>query len=152
MLQIGDTANNITLKGLTKENHLADISLSDFHGKNIVLLFYSMQKALEGNENSKRFDDVFNMLHSAIIILVNKEPLEEQAKLKKHSNLLNFIFLTDPTERVAKIFDAENDNNLTSKSSLFVLNGDLKIMNLWRQTEHMGTVADEIAKYLNEKM
>jgi len=151
MLEIGDTANNITLKGLTKENHMANISLSDFQGKNVILFFYSMEKALNAPEKTKQFGDTFNVLNDAVILLVNKDSLENQIQLKKLSEFSNFIFLTDPNGRAAKIFDTENDNTLSSTSSLFLLNGDLKIINLWKQQEHMGNIADEIYNYIKQK-
>ncbi|MFN5251162.1 MAG: redoxin domain-containing protein [Bacteroidia bacterium] len=120
MLQVGQNAPDFTLFNAEKES----ITLSQFKGRNVVLLFFP--KAFTG-VCTKEFCDVRDNIHvyqnlNAEIIAISVDPESTLAEWKA-SESYNFQMLSDSNKDVSRTYDTIYDTGV-SKRSAFVIDSE----------------------------
>lgn len=123
-LNVGDKAPNFTLRNTEK----AEISLSDYKGKNVVLLFFPLaftgvctEELCSVRDDLSAYDDL-----SAEIIAVSVDSLFTLDKFKNEQGY-NFTLLSDWNKDVSRSYgsfyeDFVLDMKGVSKRSAFVIN------------------------------
>ncbi len=101
MVGEGEKAPHFTLKG----DDGRDVSLSDYHGKKIVLYFYPKdgtpgctKEAIAFRDMAKEFEK-----EDAVILGVSKDGVESHQKFKQKHNL-PFTLLSDPEGKVLDLY------------------------------------------------
>jgi glutaredoxin-dependent peroxiredoxin len=128
-LQIGDQAPNFTLKSTDK----ADVSLSDYSGRNVVVLFFPLAftgvctTELCSIRDNKAFYDKIN----AEVIAISVDSLFTLGKFKEIEGY-NFPLLSDWNKETAAAYGALYDEFVlnmkgVAKRSAFVIDGTGKI-------------------------
>jgi glutaredoxin-dependent peroxiredoxin len=117
MLQVGQNAPDFTLFNAEKES----ITLSQFKGRNVVLLFYP--KAFSG-VCTKEFCDIRDNLHvydnlNAEIIGISVDPASTLAEWKEIEGY-TFNLISDIDKTVSKLYDTLYEVGV-SKRSAFVI-------------------------------
>lgn len=111
-IQIGKTASDFTLTSSDGR----DLKISDFHGKKIVLYFYSKdntsgctKQAVELRDNIEKIQE-----YNAIVLGISPDTL------KSHQNFIEkyqlpFLLLSDPDKEVAKLFEVYKEKKVCGK-------------------------------------
>ncbi|HKB84972.1 MAG TPA: redoxin domain-containing protein [Ignavibacteriaceae bacterium] len=131
-VEIGDTAPEFTLKNQDSE----DMSLSDYKGENIVLLFFPFAFSSVCTKEMRRMQDEFNNnldLDAQVIGISVDSPYT--LKIFRDMNKLNFNLLSDFNKEVSRKYDSlyelynpeKYSYNGVSKRSAFVIGRDGKI-------------------------
>lgn len=101
MVDVGETAPNFTL--LSDEGK--EVSLSDYHGKKVVLYFYPKDGTPGCTKEAQGFRDLVDEFakENAVIIGVSKDSVKSHQKFKeKHK--LPFALLSDPEGKVLDLY------------------------------------------------
>ena len=130
--EIGNTAPDFTLKNQDSE----DVSLSDYKGETIILLFFPFAFSSVCTAEVKRMQDDFNnnMDINAQVIGVSVDS-PYALKAWKESNHINFPLLSDFNKEVSKKYDSfyelyypeKYSYNGVAKRTAFVIGKDGKI-------------------------
>lgn len=122
-LKVGDTAPDFVLKSSEKQ----DVRLSDYRGKNVVLLFFPLAftgtcttELCSVRDHKKEFEDV-----NAEVLAVSVDSLFTLAKFKESLNL-EFPLLSDFNKEVSTLYGSLYDEFVlgmrgVSKRSAFVI-------------------------------
>jgi len=122
-IQIGQQAPDFTLR----DNEKNKVTLSDYRGRNVLLLFYPLaftgtctKELCYMRDNLARYNDM-----NAVVFGISVDSLFAQDKFKKEQNL-NFPLLSDFNKEVSKAYDTIyehffNDMDGVSKRSAFVI-------------------------------
>ncbi len=131
-VEIGDTALEFTLKNQDSE----DVSLSDYKGENVVLLFFPFAFSSVCTKEMRKMQDEFNnnMDIDAQVVAVSVDS-PYTLKIFKDMNKLNFNLLSDFNKDVSRNYDSlyelyypeKYSYNGVSKRSAFVIGRDGKI-------------------------
>ena len=125
MLQVGDKAPEFTLFSESKK----EVSLSDYQGRNVVLLFFPMAftsvctaELCEARDNIAMYDSL-----NAEVIAISVNSIFTLAKFKEEQQL-NFTLLADFNKEVSKSYGTLYENFVfgmkgVSKRSAFVIDG-----------------------------
>jgi len=125
MLQIGDKAPEFTLFSESKK----EVSLSDYQGRNVVLLFFPMAftsvctaELCEARDNIAFYNNL-----NAEVIAISVNSIFTLAKFKEEQKL-NFSLLADFNKEVSKAYGTLYENFVfgmkgVSKRSAFVIDG-----------------------------
>jgi peroxiredoxin len=125
MLQVGDKAPEFTLFSESKK----EVSLSDYRGRNVVLLFFPMAftsvctaELCEARDNIAMYDSL-----NAEVIAISVNSIFTLAKFKEEQQL-NFTLLADFNKEVSKSYGTLYENFVfgmkgVSKRSAFVIDG-----------------------------
>ncbi len=125
MLQVGDKAPEFTLFSESKK----EVSLSDYQGRNVVLLFFPMAftsvctaELCEARDNIAMYDNL-----NAEVIAISVNSIFTLAKFKEEQQL-NFTLLADFNKEVSKSYGTLYENFVfgmkgVSKRSAFVIDG-----------------------------
>ncbi len=135
----------------------AEITLSDFKGKNVVLYFYPKDDTPGCTTESCAFRDAlpdFEKL-DAVIIGLSKCSVKKHDKFKeKHS--LNFPLASDENGSVCEAYGTWVEKSMYGRKymgidrSTFLINKEGKIAHIWRKVKVTGHV-DDVAKVLAEQ-
>lgn len=105
-LKVGDKAPNFTLKSFTPSEDVKDISLSDYEGKNLVILFYPMSfTGVCTNEMctmTENFDSFKGM--NADVIGISVDGTFVQKAFAKQNNI-TFPLLSDYNRKAIRDYD-----------------------------------------------
>ncbi len=118
MLQIGDKAPDFTLK----DKNSAEISLSDFLGKKIVLYFYPRDNTPGCTKQACAFAGLYEEYkkRNFEIIGISKDSTASHEKFaEKYS--LPFILLSDPELQAIKAYDVWQEKKMCGKVSMGVV-------------------------------
>lgn len=123
----GDQAPDFTLTD-DQENQ---VSLSDFHGKTVVLYAYPAAMTPGCTTEACDFRDSLESLHSSGIEVIGISP-DKPAKLAKFREKegLTFPLLSDPDKQVLQEYGAFGEKNMYGKKTMgvirstFVIDGD----------------------------
>ncbi len=131
-VEIGNTAPDFTLKNQESE----DISLSDYKGENVVLLFFPFAFSSVCTKEMRKMQDEFNnnMDIDAQVVAVSVDS-PYTLKIFREMNKLNFNLLSDFNKDVSRTYDSlyelyypeKYSYNGVSKRSAFVIGKDGKI-------------------------
>lgn len=140
-LNIGDYAPEFSLQ----DNNRNEVGITDFRGRWVVLYFYPenntpgcTQEALEFTSFNEDF-----LQFSCYILGVNNGSVESHNDFI-NKNELKVILLSDPENKVSKLYDAY-DNKIIR--STFLVNPEGKIAYSWRNVK-----AQDHAKEVYEKL
>lgn len=134
----------------------ADITLSDFKGKNVVLYFYPKDDTPGCTTESCAFRDAlpdFEKL-DAVIIGLSKCSVKKHDKFKEKYSL-NFPLASDENGSVCEAYGTWVEKSMYGRKymgidrSTFLINKEGKIVHIWRKVKVTGHV-DEVAKVLAE--
>lgn len=131
-VEVGDTAPEFTLKNHESE----DVSLSDYKGQTVVLLFFPFAFSSVCTLEARKMQDDFNNnldLDAQIIGISVDSPYS--LKVWRDINKLNFTLLSDFNKEVSRMYDSlyelyypeKYSYNGVSKRSAFVIGKDGKI-------------------------
>lgn len=125
-LKAGDKAPNFTLFNDEKK----EVSLDDFKGQNVVLLFFPQSFTGVCTEElcSTRDDIAFYQNLNANILAISVDSVFTLEKFKQEQNL-NFPLLSDFNKEVSRAYEALYEDWIlnmkgVSKRSAFVIDGD----------------------------
>ena len=122
-IQIGQQAPDFTLR----DNEKNKVTLSDYRGRNVLLLFYPLaftgtctKELCYMRDNLARYNDM-----NAVVFGISVDSLFAQDKFKKEQNL-NFPLLSDFNKKASTAYDTiyehfYNDMDGVSKRSAFVI-------------------------------
>ncbi|MGB4191230.1 MAG: thioredoxin-dependent thiol peroxidase [Rickettsiales bacterium] len=133
-LKIGDTVTNFTLSSDQQES----VSISDFHGKNIILYFYPKDDTPGCTIEAKDFScltEEFSKLNT-VIIGISKDDIKSHAKFRvKHD--LKHILLADPNLDIIKQFNCWVEKSMYGKKYMgvarktFLINKEGLLERIW---------------------
>ena len=118
MLNIGDKAPGFTLK----DKDGADVSLSDFAGKKVVLYFYPKDNTSGCTKQACAFAGAYGQFRKkgAVVIGVSRDSVASHTKFaEKYS--LPFILLSDPELEVIKAYGVWQEKKNYGKVSMGVV-------------------------------
>ena len=118
MLNIGDKAPGFTLK----DKDGADVSLSDFAGKKVVLYFYPKDNTSGCTKQACAFAGAYGQFKKkgAVVIGVSRDSVASHTKFaEKYS--LPFILLSDPELEVIKAYGIWQEKKNYGKVSMGVV-------------------------------
>ncbi len=126
-LEAGQKAPTFTLK----DQDGADVSLSDFTGKNVIVYFYPAASTPGCTTEACDFRDNINSLKSAgyQVLGISKDPIGPLKKFQEEQGL-NFPLLSDEDLAVHRAYGAYGEKSLYGKTvtgtlrSTFVVDGD----------------------------
>ena len=102
MLKVGDKAPNLTLKS----DQCVDVSLSEFFGKSVVVLYFYPKDNTSGcTKEACSFRDNIQPIQAKNAVVLGVSP----DSVKSHQNFinkqsLNFTLLSDPDHKVAEAY------------------------------------------------
>ncbi len=118
MLNIGDKAPGFTLK----DKDGADVSLSDFAGKKVVLYFYPKDNTSGCTKQACAFAGAYGQFKKkgAVVIGISRDSVASHTKFaEKYS--LPFILLSDPELEVIKAYGVWQEKKNYGKVSMGVV-------------------------------
>jgi peroxiredoxin Q/BCP len=128
------------------------VSLSDFHGRNLILYFYPKANTTGCTHEAMGFRDRmmdFQALKTSIVG-VSGDTVEEQTKFKERYNL-NFPLLADTEFQVIEAYDARRMKSFFGKSFLgivrmtFWIGPDGTIRKIWPRVSVNGHADEALA-------
>ena len=159
-IQIGKTAPDFTLAS----SDGSDLKISDFHGKKIVLYFYSKdntsgctKQAVELRDNIEKIQE-----YNAIILGISPDTV------KSHQNFIEkyqlpFLLLSDSDKQVAKLFEVYKEKKVCEKikmgieRSTFIIDEKGVVQKIYRKVdvkkhlEQVLTALEELSSSLKGK-
>jgi thioredoxin-dependent peroxiredoxin len=108
LLKEGDVAPPFTTQMVTGDN-VAPVSLSDFHGKKVVLYFYPKDETSGCTKEACAFRDGYSKYTNAgLVVLGCSVDSADEHKKFISKNSLPFPLLVDPDKKIAKAYGAAN--------------------------------------------
>ncbi len=148
-LEVGNNIPNCTLQATGDQT----ISLSDFQGKSHVVLYFYPKDSTPGcttqgqnfRDNKAQFDAL-----DTVILGVSRD------KIKSHENFkakqeFNFELLSDPEEKLCKLFDVIKEKNTFGRQymgierSTFLIDKKGLLVKEWRKVKVKGHVDEVLA-------
>lgn len=127
--------------------------LSDFHGKNhVVLYFYPKDNTPGCTTEGQEFRDAYAAFQTAdaVIVGVSRDSLKSHEKFKANQGF-PFELLADPDEQVCTLFDVMKLKNMYGKQvrgierSTFLIDKQGILSREWRKVSVKGHVAEVLA-------
>ena len=152
MLSAGTPAPDFTLPDQNGNN----VSLSDFHGKKVILYFYPKDSTPGCTRQACAFSNSFDRFEAlnAKVIGISKDSVSSHRKFAdKYS--LPFTLLSDPDKRAIQAYDVWKEKKLYGKASMGVVRSacvidENGIIEKAFSNVKPDTNADEIYAYLTE--
>lgn len=118
MLKIGETPEDFTLTN----QEGATISLSDFHGKKVVVYFYPRDNTPGCTTEACAIRDVYDRIleKGAVVLGISADSVASHDNFRKKYNL-PFHLLSDPDKTVLKAFGAWGEKKMYGKVSMGVI-------------------------------
>ena len=125
-----------------------DFNLADYKGQKIVIYFYPRGFTSEGEDFRDKYKS-FKKKNTKIFG-VSKDSLKSHESFK---NKFNFPFelISDPDEKVCKIFDVIKEKSMYGKKymgierSTFLIDSDGKLLKEWRKVKVKGHAEDVLS-------
>ena len=129
-----------------------DFNLADYKGQKIVIYFYPRDNTPGCTSEGEDFRDNYNLFKkkNTKIFGVSKDSLKAHEGFK---NKFNFPFelISDPDEKVCKIFDVIKEKSMYGKKymgierSTFLIDSDGKLLKEWRKVKVKGHAEDVLS-------
>ncbi len=122
MIKVGDKAPDFTLSSNTGGN----ITLSQFFGKkNVILFFYPMDESPVCSREAESFRDKYESFKTqdAEVIGVSSQSVNSHKSFVEHHKL-PFILLSDPENKVRKLYGITSTLGFVPGRATFVINKD----------------------------
>lgn len=138
---MGETAPNFTL--LSDEGK--EVSLSDYHGKKVVLYFYPKNGTPGCTKEAQGFRDMVDEFsrENAVIIGVSKDSIKSHQKFKEKNNL-PFTLLSDPEGKILDLYGVWKQKSMYGKTFMgterttFLIDHDGKVKKVYRKVKVKG--------------
>ncbi|MCI1858439.1 MAG: thioredoxin-dependent thiol peroxidase [Sporolactobacillus sp.] len=154
MLEAGVAAPDFTLESMEGEK----VTLSDFHGKNVVLYFYPRDmtpgctnEACDFRDQNERFAKV-----DTVVIGISPDSVEKHRKfIEKHH--LPFTLLSDPNHEVSSQYGTWQKKKNFGREYMgmirttYLVDKKGVIANSWTKVKVSGHV-DEVYRYVKEHL
>jgi peroxiredoxin Q/BCP len=130
--------------------------LSDYLNKNLILYFYPRDLTPGCTTESNEFNDNLNKIKKLgwNVVGVSRDTIKSHEKfINKYS--FKFPLISDEDEKICKLFDVIKEKSLYGRKymgidrSTFLINRELKILNIWRNVKVKGHV-EEVIKFIKE--
>ena len=130
--------------------------LSDYLNKNLILYFYPRDLTPGCTTESNEFNDNLNKINKLgwNVVGVSRDTIKSHEKfINKYS--FKFPLISDEDEKICKLFDVIKEKSLYGRKymgidrSTFLINRELKILNIWRNVKVKGHV-EEVIKFIKE--
>jgi peroxiredoxin Q/BCP len=146
-LKVGDIAPDFSLI----DEHGLPVSLKDFRGKKIVVLYFYPKDFTPGctaeacnfRDNYKPYQD-----KGAAVIGISLDSVESHAKFSETYNL-PFAILSDKNKEVAKAYDVLGFGNFLTKRVTFIIDKDGKITHIFPKVD-VKQHSEEVLEALEE--
>ena len=130
MLKIGDLAPDFTL--VNKDGQ--SVSLSDFHGKKIVLYFYPKDNTPGCTRQACAFAGLYGEFErrGVVVVGISKDSVSSHQKFAEKYNL-PFVLLADPERKAIEAYGVWQEKKTCGKVSMgvvrttFIIDEDFKI-------------------------
>ncbi len=145
-LNIGDKIPLFTLK----DQNGTDIDIRHYVGKNkLVIYFYPKDESGVCTKEACAFRDSYKHFEDAgaVVIGINSGSVESHRKFEEHHHL-NFTLLSDPDNKVLKLFGIKNVLFLTGRET-FVVDESGKIKFRYRGFLNGNAHVEETMRFLN---
>ena len=129
-----------------------DFNLADYRGQKIIIYFYPRDNTPGCTSEGEDFRDNYKLFekNNTKIFGVSKDSLKSHASFK---NKFNFPFelISDPDEKVCKIFDVIKEKSMYGKKymgierSTFLIDSDGKLLKEWRKVKVKGHAEDVLS-------
>ncbi len=122
MIKVGDEAPDFTLSSNTGEN----ITLSQFSGKrNVILFFYPMDESPVCSREAESFRDKYESFKTqdAEVIGISSQSVDSHKSFVEHHKL-PFILLSDPENKVRKLYGITSTLGVVPGRATFVIDKD----------------------------
>ena len=129
-----------------------DFNLADYKGQKIVIYFYPRDNTPGCTSEGEDFRDNYKSFEekNTKIFGVSKDSLKSHENFK---NKFNFPFelISDPDEKVCKIFDVIKEKSMYGKKymgierSTFLIDSDGKLLKEWRKVKVKGHAEDVLS-------
>ncbi|HIP68445.1 MAG TPA: peroxiredoxin [Chromatiales bacterium] len=148
-ISVGKSVPNFKLEATGEQT----ISLSDFKDKqNVVLYFYPKDSTPGCTTEGQDFRDHYADFKKAdtVILGVSRDSLKSHENFKAKQNF-PFELLSDPEEKLCKLFDVIKEKNMYGKKymgierSTFLIDKDSKLVQEWRKVRVKGHVEEVLA-------
>ncbi|MEY8350470.1 thioredoxin-dependent thiol peroxidase [Bacillus cereus] len=148
MVAVGEMAPDFTLEG----SDGGQITLSDFHGKNVVLYFYPKDMTPGCTTEACDFRDAYGLFREKDTVILGVSPDSANRHLKfieKHD--LPFVLLVDEDHKVAERYDVWKLKKNFGKEymgierSTFLINKDGELVKEWRKVKVKGHIEDVLS-------
>ena len=124
-------------------------TLSDFHGKNVVLYFYPKDNTPGCTTEGIQFRDLYDeyQQHNTYLFGISRDSLRSHENFKAKLGM-QFDLISDPDETLCAMFNVMKMKNMYGKQvrgierSTFVIDGNGKLVKEWRGVKVSGHVAD----------
>jgi len=128
------------------------VKLSQFKGKTVVLYFYPKDDTPGCTKEACAFRDAQSEMAKlgAVVLGVSPDTVESHMKFRDKYTL-NFPLLADPDHAVAELYGAWREKNMYGKKSMgvqrstYIIDGQGKIVKLWKKVSVDGHDADVLA-------
>ena len=144
-IEIGSKALDFTLPATND----AEITLSDFKGKNVVLYFYPKDNTPGCTQESKDFRDFVKDFeaHNTVILGISRDRLVTHKNFKKKHEF-PFELLSDEDEMVCNLYGVMKEKNMFGKKvhgierSTFIIDAKGNFAKIWRKVKVPGHVEE----------
>jgi thioredoxin-dependent peroxiredoxin len=150
MLQENEFAPDFTLRS----DEGAEITLSAFRGKKVVLYFYPKDDTPGCTKEACSFRDDYSLFTMKGAVVIGVSPDESASHQKFRAKFgLPFYLLSDPEHRVAEMYGAWGEKTMYGKTymgilrSTFVISAEGKIIKVFLKVKPEGH-AQEVLAYL----
>ena len=145
ILEVGLKAPDFTLPGSDDKEH----KLSDYLGKKVVLYFYPRDNTPGCSKEAEAFRDNIDEFNknNTVILGVSRDTIASHNKfIAKYD--LQFIFLSDRSEEVCKLYDVLKEKTMCGRTgigverSTFIINEEGLITKIFRIVKVAGHIDD----------
>jgi len=141
-LKIGDQFPEIE-----RDSSSGEVSISSYHGKNVVVYFYPKDNTPGCTKEAKGFRDYkknFEELDTEIVGISTDSTKSHQKFADKYG--LNFALLSDKDKTLCKACGVVGLTGTTAKRTTFLLDKDGRIRHIWENVSVGGHVEDVLSK------
>ena len=132
-----------------------EFNLSDYSGKNIVIYFYPRDNTPGCTSEGEDFRDNFKSFKkkNTLIFGVSKDSIQSHENFKAKYNF-PFELLSDPDEKICKIFDVIKEKSMYGKKymgierSTFLINEKGKLIKEWRKVKVKDHASDVLSSII----
>jgi peroxiredoxin Q/BCP len=141
MVEIGKTAPNFTLS--SDEDEV--VSLTDYHGKKVVLYFYPKDGTPGCTKEAQEFRDLATEFtkENAVVIGVSKDSVKSH-KIFKEKHKLPFPLLSDPEGKVLELYEVWKQKSMYGRTFMgierttIIINEKGIVRNIYRKVRVKG--------------
>jgi peroxiredoxin Q/BCP len=133
-----------------------EITLSDYHGKWVVLYFYPKDNTSGCTKEACSFRDNLSELtnHGAVVLGVSKDSVKSHENfIAKHE--LNFDLISDTEQEILKLYDVLGEKKMYGKTYMgtirttYLIDPEGTIQEVWNKVKVAGHT-EEVIKKLEE--